>query len=102
MTKTWKAPLVGLLIASSYVLTSAIVQNCSTHHNDLLIADKYDPSYDPGKDATDDPHGKDPHDEQHDGGLPGGAKMPANGADMPAKGADLPANDPGTYYNYKP
>jgi len=95
MTKIWKAPLVGLLIASSYVLTSVIVQNCSIAHSDLLIADQYDKNSDPGKDATDDTHGKDPHDENHDDGLPGGTKMPAQDAKMPGE-------DPDSYYNYTP
>ena len=58
----------------------------------LLIADRYDPNDDPGKDITDDPHGagahgpnphgRDPHDEIHD------EKAPANDPDSYFKDGD--------------
>ncbi len=48
--------------------------------NAAIATGTYDPNYDPGKDPgiSPDPHGCDPHEENHDGGLPADKALPSD------------------------
>ena len=71
---------VSLFLVSSLSANCGSLQIGAQADKPILIA-----SDDPGRDLTPDPHGGNPHDEQHDD------KLPANSANDPA-GQGTPAN----------